>query len=524
MNLHKRPLFIIGVAYVGGILCAAQTDTRLILLLVLALCLPGIGMLLRSKQIHGPVVGILAAVFALGFMRTASWRDVPQGDVSGFAVDKLVYMTGVVASDLEPSGSGAKFVIKAREVKNYTGVYHCAGKIMVNLNRSQWGSSDEGTMPFYGETLRFHGRLSKPRPPSSAGSFDYGEYLSRKRVFCTLTAYTSEVTVLRPPAHGIRWMALRLKSVLTNQAGKLFPPVNAALMLGILLGNYAALPLAVQAAFMRSGTMHLLAASGYNCGVVVLILGFILRKLTVPRSVTHILLIASVWGFALVAGAGPSIVRASVMVTVFLCAYLIWRAPDTLNTICAAGLVILAVNPMDVFDIGFQLSFSAVFGIISIMPMVEPWIRRLFKVSARIWEREPSRFSVRLAGYSGDVVLAMALSAAAGLWTWPITAFYFNYLSLVSLIANAMVALLVVLITVVGMAALFLSMLWLPLGQSVGLLGTGLTEAVLRIVDGLGMQSWSSLSLRSPNLLIIAAYYIVLFWITDYAYRKLPRT
>lgn len=523
MNLHKRPLFLIGIAYIGGIVCAPQPNAHPVYGVLAALCILALGCLVSRRTIARPVIGMLAAVFAIGFIRTALCRQVPVGDVSRYAEGKMVYITGTVASDVEPVGDGARFVVGAARVKTYGGEFPATGSVMTNLRRSQY-TEEEARVPVYGEVVRIHGRLSLPQSASNPGGFDYGQYLARKGIFCALTSYGNEVTILHPSALTLRAVALRFKSALTAECSKLFAPTNGALLLGILIGDYSSLPLDVQSAFMRSGTMHLLAASGYNCAIIAMIFGFLLHRLTVPRSVTYCILIALVWAFALMVGMCPSIVRASVMVTVFMAAYLFWRAPDMYNIMCAAVLVILAANPLCLYDIGFLLSFVAVFAIVSTMPLIDPCIRGWLMRTPRVWEKPLSRTNRFVTGLSQDITLTIVLSAVAGMWTWPITAYYFNYLSLVSVVANALVALLVVLLTAFGIASLVCGWIWLPLGRVVAAVTTGITTAMLRIVTGLGTHPWSSLSVRSPNPMLIAIYYVVLLGGLEYAHRKASRT
>jgi len=521
--LTSRPLFLITIAFVGGIVCAAQETLRPLAGLVVTAGILLAGALIPRKLVPRPIIGMVAAVFIIGFVRTACWRQTPPGDISQYAEGKLVYLTGTVASDLEPVGNNIHFVLRTTGVKNYVGEYPASGNVMVTLYRSSF--TDDGMKaPSYGEVIRIHGRLRNPPEPSNPGAFDYSTYLARKRVFCVLSANGSELAVVQTPTWNLARLGASFKQVLVSRASRLFPPVHSALLLGILLGNYAALPLHIQGAFMRSGTMHLLAASGYNCAVIVGIFGWILHRLTTPRVVTHWVLIGLLWGFTLVVGASPSIVRAAVMVTAFLIAYLIWRAADMVNLVLFAGLVILGVNPMSLYDVGFQLSFSAVLGIVLLMPLVQKVIHNWLTATWYADLKPPSRFS-RLVLYGAqDIVLALALSIVAGLWTVPITMYYFNYLSTVSILANALVALLVVLLTAVGIAALALGAIWLPLGHAAAVLGTAITEAMLRIVVGLGNHPWSSLSVPSPKPILLAVYYLVLLGVSDYAYRKAAHT
>ncbi len=230
------------------------------------------------------------------------------------------------------------------------------------------------------------------------------------------------------------------------------------------------------------------------------------------------LLILLLCGFALVAGPGPSIMRATIMVTVFLAAYLLWRAPDMVNTVLLAALIITGVNPLSLYDAGFQLSFAAVIAIVLVMPLIEPKIAWLFTPERGPRPGLPIRGVLWL---ETTIVLALLLSVAASLGTAPITAYYFNYLSLVSIVANALVALLVILLTAAGLASVVLSYVAVPAGAFAGVVGTGIANCMLGIVTELGRYPWSSFSVRSPSIGFMLLYYVAFLGALEYAHRRI---
>jgi len=522
MNLHHRPLFPFAIAYIAGIVCASEWRIHPFAGVGIAAGVFLAGCALSAKVGSRPVLGVLGAVFVLGFIRTAVYWQIPPGDISRYAEGKLVYLTGDVVSDPEPLGDAVRFVVRSHRLRTYTGEYPASGRVMVTLYAPRHESKAvRRGGPFYGETVRIHGRLCKPPPPTNPGRPDYAEYLAHKRVYCTLSAGMEQAKVLRPAQCSLKWAASRFKAHLTAKALELFrPPVYARLLLGILLGNYASLPLDVQAAFMRSGTMHLLAASGYNCGVIIGIFGYLMRRLTTPRAAMHWLLIALLWGFTLIAGPGPSIVRAAVMVSAFLAAYLLWRAPDMVNIVLFAGLLILGANPLSLYDAGFQLSFAAVLGIVLILPLIKPKAREWLAPTWKRGEKPPGRIARWTLWAARNIVAAVLLSIVAAVATWPIAAYYFNYVSSVNIIANAFTAVLVLFLTAAGIAALFLGSIWSALGHIAALPGTALAGTMLGVVTELGSHPWSSFSVRSPSPIFIALYYLVLLGVLEYAYRQ----
>jgi len=524
MNLHHRPLFLFTIAYVAGILCAVEGNLNPAAGFGIAAAILVVGLIVPAKLLPRAVLALMGAVFAVGFVRSSIHRVVPTDDISRYAEGKIVYLTGVIASDPEPGGERVRFVLRAERVKTYTGEYAVSGRAMSTAYRPSWEEqanedtrSAGGFVPFYGDRVRMHGRLRKPWPPSNPGGSSYAEYLSRRKVFCVISASTGEVEVLGHGKNSVKRIASRFKAGLSDRIYELFPHVHGSLLLGILLGNYAALPSDVQSAFKRTGTIHLLAASGYNCGVIVLIFGLIMHRLTVPRAATHGLLILLLWGFAIVAGAGPSVVRATIMMTTFLAAYLLWRAPDTINTILVAVLIITAANPLSLYDVGFQLSFAAVIAIVLVMPLIDPKVGPLFRPARGSWPGLP----VKAALWSArTIVTALLLSIAAVLGTAPIAAWYFNYISIVSIVANALVAILVILLTAAGLASVALSCVVAQAGALAALAGTGVAGCMLGIVTELGKYPWSSFSVRSPSGAFLILYYLIFLGALEYAHRR----
>ena len=515
MNLFRRPLFLLALAYIAGILCAAHANPNPFVGLGIAGGIFLLGIALPSKVIGRPILGVLVLVFAVGFVRTAFFRQIPPGDVSEYAGGERMEVVGRIVSDPELSDR-SRFILEAMAINGQA----AHGRIAVTLRLPE-----DAKVPTYGQTILIHGRLQKPMPVRNPGAFDYGEYLARKRVYCSVYAGLGDVEGLEPSPWSLAWLAARFKASLRLKAFALFPergvdrPVQASLLLGILLGGYSSLPLDVQGAFMRSGTMHILAPSGYNCGVIIAIFGWLMWRLTTHRTVKHILLIGLVWGYTLVAGASPSIVRAAIMVTVFLIAYLLWRAYDLINIVLFSALIILAINPLNLFDIGFQLSFAAVLLLVLMLPVID------FRVQGRIWRKAwtpRSRWQKRSLWTIELIVFAIIMSFAATAGTWPIIAYYSNYLSTASIPANALVVPLVVPLTAAGILALTLGYIWIPLGYIAALPCKGMLALMLGIVTKLGGFPWSALSVHSPPRWLIILYYSALLVALEYFHQKYP--
>ena len=220
--------------------------------------------------------------------------------------------------------------------------------------------------------------------------------------------------------------------------------VNEVLQ-GVVMGDTVGIDEGWLEAFRRSGTAHMLSVSGLHVASLAAIMIGLARLLRAPRWV----------GFALAAtcavlmvpfvGPSPPITRSAVMIVVVLMGRWVGRGRDQWQILALAAVVILALNPFAVFDVGFQLSFAAFVGMMALVPPLQKLLRRLPKVIA------------------ADI----AVSLAAGVGTAPVALMQFGKTSLISPLANLLVVPTLPVVTGLGMASVFAGFAWH--GLSVGL-------------------------------------------------------
>ena len=271
-----------------------------------------------------------------------------------------------------------------------------------------------------GQRIAVEARLDRPLGFRNPGTFDYAERLLRHGIAVVGTVRAERIVALderEPP-----WPA-RLKRRAVAAMREALPPVSAALLAGLLLGERTDLPGDVDAAFRRAGVYHVLAVSGFNVALVASTVWALLALARAPRRVAALGALVVVVGFAAVAGPQPSVLRATLMAVLVLLALLLEREASVLNGLALAAVVILAVRPADLHDPGFQLSFAATAGnVLAPMPR-------------------------------GRLAAAVAVSAAAQLAVLPISLAHFNQLSTIGVLANLGVVPLAGLATVLGLVA-----------------------------------------------------------------------
>jgi competence protein ComEC len=273
-----------------------------------------------------------------------------------------------------------------------------------------------GRSPPQGARLAVLGQLREPRGPSNG--FDERTWLRRHGVHVVLRADEWHVVGRRG---GLGGVADGLHAWLARDAVPGVGGERRAVLEGILLGEEQGLSQRLQQDFRASGLYHLLAVSGGNVMVVAMGTLWLALLLGVPRLAAEVGVLAAIAAYVLAVGPQPSILRAGITGALGSLAWLTGRQRDARHALLVAAVVLLAWSPYNALDPGFQLSFAAVLAIFFVAP----------------------RFSTWLEGYPlpGWLRGTVAISAACGLATAPISWFQFHQIPLVTVPANAAAAL-----------------------------------------------------------------------------------
>lgn len=213
---------------------------------------------------------------------------------------------------------------------------------------------------------------------------------------------------------------------------------DGAFLRAIVFGDSRDVPTESRESFRRAGLLHVFAASGFNVTLAAAFFMLAARYTRMPKLAAALLALFGVAGYFLLVGPSSSVTRAALMAAVLYVAVFLGRQVDALGSTAAAALAMLLFAPWSLFDVGWQLSFAGVLGIILLYP----------RLSAHMSEQAQL--------ISGP--LLVTLSAQIG--TAPVLLSHFGQLSTVALLANPLVATTVALITVVGFGAGLLSLAW----------------------------------------------------------------
>ncbi|MDD5432434.1 MAG: ComEC/Rec2 family competence protein [Candidatus Omnitrophica bacterium] len=207
----------------------------------------------------------------------------------------------------------------------------------------------------------------------------------------------------------------------------------------MVLGEKRNVPPLINNVMMKTGTVHVLVVSGFNVGIVAFITNLLLKLLRLKRKPRIVFTILFVITYCFMTGASNPVLRATIMAIFFLSGYLIKREPDVYYSLSLAALFILSLNPLQLFDIGFQLSFASVFAIIFLYPRLKKLIRI-----------EKLKFPA-----GRYIVDNLLVSFSAWIGTAGIILANFRIFSPITVLANIFVVPLATLITLCGFGLIF---------------------------------------------------------------------
>ena len=277
------------------------------------------------------------------------------------------------------------------------------------------------------------------------------------------------------------------------------PPELGSIAVAILLGDQTDVPSAARRSFSRSGTAHLLAISGGNIALVALSLIMIFRLLSIPRRWTYGLVIGVLIFYCALTGAASSILRGTIMVSIYMAGSLFKRESEILTSLAWAAIFILLYDPLQLFDLGFQLSFISVFMIAAAAVGLEgtdPEGKRSFGRKARIYLED-----------SATVSLAAWVGAA------PLIAHVFGMVTPVTLFANLVLVPYFGLLQIGGFMYLSFGSLNGRLEEVLGFSLYFLCRGALALSDWFVSWPWSHFYVRPPGTVDVAVFYAAaLLW------------
>ncbi len=437
--LELRPVMAISLCYIAGIaLGRLWLEAPLWALLLPVLLFIAMGWALWKKRLSlfAAVLFLIATAAGAGAFFVAFY---PQSAGEGLLdyVDRPIYVEGMITEEPLYYDDHSAYVLQVDRVELPEGRRHVAGKLLVKVY------GDEQEFYRYGERLRLRGAIVDPPGRRVPGGFDYAFYLRSQGIDGLLYPKALQISSLGDGDPGrLPASAIALRSRLTDVIDRNLPSPAAELLTGILFGQRSRLPEEVQASFRNSGVGHLLAVSGLHVGLVAALILGLWRLLGLRGKLPLFMAIILVFGYAYLTGMRPSALRAAVMISFALGALLLERERDLPTTVVLAALATLLINPLYLFTIGFQLSYTATLAIIYLQPPLAEAARNL-----------------KLPGFIRSL---LTVTLAAQIGVLPLCAYYFQHIPVGALLFNLLLLPLMSPLVGLGLGGALLGLIFQP--------------------------------------------------------------
>ncbi len=341
----------------------------------------------------------------------------------------------------------------------------------------------------YGQVLQIKVRLQSPEPIED---FRYDQYLAKSGIYSV--GYQPSIKKLdQKKGNLVIAKTLQLKKFMQNQINKTVAEPQAALVGGILVGTRQGMPAALLEQFNITGITHIIAISGFNITIIVVLLLNLCKHFYINRKKAIWAIIIGLIFFVILTGASPSVVRAAIMGFLVVLARHLGRKNNIRNALILSAVLMAGFNPkILIWDSGFQLSFLSTIGLVYLVPRLERYFSWL-----------PEKLAIRENTVS---------TLSAIIFTLPLILFQFGRLSIVAPVVNLLVLPVIPVAMMVGFVQFLASIIHLVFGQIVGWISWLLLGYVIKVVEIFSSFSWASVDFKI-SWWVMAILYIYLFMI-----------
>jgi len=507
MNWSARPFLRILLFYLVGILLAQRFNSLIavnalwvyffiVVFLLLSVVLIRINTPWKIRSLNGLVVGILVCL--LGYWSTSRMLTDTEQDLSN---SQQIYLAEVMKDPVIAERS-VKTVLKVVPV-----IKNDSGFIKPVRVMSFFSKDEKSESLSFGDRLLINVRLTKPEPPKNPYEFDYAKFLRLNGIrYSAFVGRDSWDKIASGKAFSIKRIAASLRNyILEKFSNNGLIGQDYSVAAAMILGYDDIMEPELEQNYVQAGAMHILCVSGLHVGVIYFVFNYLLaflKRNRVQEILRAILLLLVVWFYAVLTGLSPSVQRASVMLSVFIIGSTLQRDRDSLNTLAASAMLMLIYDPLLIFNVGFQLSYSAVLGILLFhRPIYQLFYFRNW-LADKIWS-------------------ITVVSFAAQIGTFPLAAHYFHFFPTYFWFTNIFVLPLSFLI--IGTGFFFIVTSWIPLFSSlVGLCLSLLVKILNFVVGTVDFLPLNGLrNIYFPWAKVLLVYLLVILLYQVFMYKKI---
>ncbi|SHK43831.1 competence protein ComEC [Selenomonas ruminantium] len=434
-------------------------------------------------------VTVAMVFFLLGMLRFIAVDSLPENDISHFARE-TVRVEGILREEprLGEDGQGGqkqRYLIDVTRIKKQGCDWQKgSGGLYI------YAHSQEAPAVQIGDKICATGKVRSPYGYQNPGQIDTKLLLKSQGITASLSAGKQGIKVTGMDTASFRRQLVEIRRHYRERMERVMPKADAAAIFAMLFGGYDGIKSELVEAFTAVGIVHILSVSGSHISLLAAVMAALGTLLRLPKGVTAVLVVSIIVVYSLLAGAVPPVIRSAIMGALAFVALALDRERDARRILLLTGLVMLMISPLLLFHISFQLSFLATAGLLYLAP---------------VWQKY-----MREHGCNQYMAAGLAITLAAQLATLPILAWYFNQLSISSLLANLVVVPLVELMIVIGLFAGVIAFILPFVGGVIFACDSLLLGIVTELTAKIAALPFSQVWIPSLNFGWSALYYALL--------------
>jgi len=411
MKVLQFPLARVTLVFIVGILFAYHTQPSpnlvFAFLFVATLVLGGVYFWRTQKphRLRYFDLTVYGLAFAIGVstqtIHTASYQKNHYTQIQNVFEQPHTF-TLVLNEKLKSNAFSQRYVALVRQIDKT----QCSGKLLLNIRKDSLHH-----VFVIGNRLQIQGSLYPNSSPKNPNQFDYGKYLANKQIYGQLYADAADIKVSSQIEKDIWYYTAQIRNTIIDNLKKDgFHSTELNVAIALLLGQQQDIDPEIIQDYQYAGAVHILSVSGLHIGFILLFVTFMLKPVPNNRKgslLKLMIILCSLWLFGILAGLAPSVVRSVTMFSFVAIGQHLRRSVNIYHTLLVSILLILLVQPAFLFDVGFQLSYLALFFIIWFHPLLSSLWEPKNKISKYIWD-------------------ILSVSFAAQIGTLPLSLYYFH--------------------------------------------------------------------------------------------------
>lgn len=411
MKIIQYPLTKIILVFVSGILFSFYTSPKpeiIFITILISFAVFLITFLLSKKDFNQKNyfgISLYILSFFIGTITQTANNDYFQKNnyihqIQDFEKEHVIEL--VIREKLKNSTFSNRYVALVKKIDNQKS----SGKIIINFYTNKL-TENLGV----GTNLQIKESIIKHKPINNPDQFDYGKYLINKSILAQMYVAIGDVKMGSKVEKDIWYYSDKIRSkILANLRKSHFKNEELNVVAALILGQQQDISSEILSDYQFAGAIHILSVSGLHVGFILLFINLLLKPLPKNKLASYVKLLVtllSLWGFAILAGMSPSVIRSVTMFSFVAVGICLKRKTNIYYTLLISLFFILLYQPSFLFDVGFQLSYIALFFILWLQPLLsEIWIPKN-KIQTYFWD-------------------ILTVSFAAQIGAMPLSIYYFH--------------------------------------------------------------------------------------------------